>query len=278
MSDEKTFIKALAEKSGGKLIAIASGEKQDRQGDVIKLDSWDLKDFKRNPVLQFAHDYKTPPVGIAKNIKIDGNVMTFEPVFHEFTQFAKEIKSLYEADPPIMRAFSVGFIPRGDGKNELLEISCVPVPASREALLMGVSKGYTPEDEARVKAWLKEVSDGELEGNKDDEKQETEAPKEEQPIEPEKPAEEAPVEKTLIKSEDRNKIEQTISVLKSILEMSVIVPSEIPENGESKSERSEPKVGDKSLDKITDKEVIRRALQESVKGLNFTLNKLKQKE
>ena len=107
---EKRALKALVEKKNGKLVAIASTEEKDRMGDIIEAKGWLLNNFKKNPVLQFAHNYTIPPIGIAKNIRIKGNQLIFEPEFHTITQLAREVKQMFEAEPPIMRAFSVGFI------------------------------------------------------------------------------------------------------------------------------------------------------------------------
>jgi len=162
MEEEKKLIEALVEKKDGKLMAVASTETEDRQGDVIMASGWDLRKFKQNPVLQFAHKYNEPPIGIAKNIKIVGKTLVFEPVFHEFTQLAKEVKAMFESVPAIMRAFSVGFIPTklNDKDNhiiekaELLEISAVPVPANAEALIVA-AKSFTDKQEKKVCEWVK---------------------------------------------------------------------------------------------------------------------------
>ena len=126
---EKQSLKAFVEKVKGKLIAVASNETRDRMGDIIRAEGWNLKNFKKNPVLMFAHNYNQPPVGIAKNIRIEGKTLVFEPVFHGITQLSKEIGLMYEAEPAIMRAFSVGFMPteydeekKEISEQELLEI------------------------------------------------------------------------------------------------------------------------------------------------------------
>lgn len=156
---EKKSIKAICKKIKDKLIAVASGEKEDREGEQILASGWKLSEYKKNPVILLAHRYNEPPIGIAKNIRVEGKQLIFEPVFHEITQTAREIKQMYEADPPIMKAFSVGFLPleRDDNKikkQELLEISAVPVPASREALTL--NKSINKETMMKVKNWIEE--------------------------------------------------------------------------------------------------------------------------
>lgn len=161
-------IKALVEKKEGKLTAIASSEVKDRMGDTILISGWQLKNFKKNPVIPFAHNYSEMPVGIAKKLRIEGKNLIFEPEFHEITQLAREVKAMYEADPPIMKAFSVGFIPletedvKKDEKGffgpqiikkaELLEISAVPVPANQEALTL--EKGITENEKKEICKWM----------------------------------------------------------------------------------------------------------------------------
>ena len=165
---EKKSIEAFIEKKEDKFVAVASTENKDRMGDVIKADGWDLKNFKKNPILQFAHEYNRAPIGIVKNIRIEGTNLIFEPVFHNITQTAREIKQMFEEG--IMRAFSVGFVPKkfinkkGEeikpqmfGNNiiaeaELLEISAVPVPANAQALIL--EKKYTNEEDKEICKWI----------------------------------------------------------------------------------------------------------------------------
>ena len=138
------------------MVAIASDETLDRHGDVLKIQDWDLKNYKKNPVLQFAHDYSTPPVGKAANIRVEKNKLLFEPIFHEITQAGRETKKLFEEG--FMSAFSVGFIDHESDKGsklELLEISAVPVPANPAALVLQRSiKEFTEEDKKQINEWV----------------------------------------------------------------------------------------------------------------------------
>lgn len=165
---DKKSLDALVEKKRGKLIAVASTGEKDRMGDMVDVKGWVLGNFRKNPVIQFAHNYTVPPIGTAENIKIVGNKLIFEPVFHTITQLAREIKQMYEAEPPIMRAFSVGFIPlKMDDvdshkilKQELLEISSVPVPALASALT--ISKSFSDEEVKKVGDWVSERKNKEV--------------------------------------------------------------------------------------------------------------------
>lgn len=124
-------------------VAVASTGAVDRSDEVINQEGWDLKTYKKNPILLWGHDHSEPAIGKAKNIKIEGvgkkARLIFEPLFHDLTDKAKAIKTLYEEG--ILNSFSVGFRPiEMDGntflKQELLEISAVNVPANADARMM----------------------------------------------------------------------------------------------------------------------------------------------
>ena len=147
---ETQEIKAITEIIDGKMVVIASDESKDRVGESLKVDDWDFKNFKKNPVLQAGHDYRPQfTIGVAKNLRVEGKKVLFEPMFHSITSLGREIKEMFEQG--ILKAWSVGFIPgreKGD-KNELLEVSAVAVPANANALV--IAKGMKPEEEKEVK-------------------------------------------------------------------------------------------------------------------------------
>jgi len=131
---------------------VASDETLDRAGDVILADAWQLDNFQKNPVLLWAHDYKTPPIGKVENIWVEDGKLRFRATFAD-TDFAREIGKLY-ADG-YLNTFSVGFLPveytpnKETGgyiykKVELLEISAVPVPANPNAVAVLRAKGIKP--------------------------------------------------------------------------------------------------------------------------------------
>lgn len=145
-------IKAYVEKADENSIrvAIASRETEDRDGDVLKISDWDLKNFKRNPVLldmHLADNSSTSVIGRVDRIWIDNRDLKFTPVFAvDENPRAKIIYDLYRGG--YLRAFSVGFRPfkskSGEVKNELLEISAVPVPANQDALVEMKKYDITP--------------------------------------------------------------------------------------------------------------------------------------
>lgn len=137
------YTKAEVERNEKGYVAIASTSVVDRQNESVSVDGWELKNFKKNPVMLWAHNHDIPAIGIAKNLRVEGTgkkaQLTFEPVFHEITPEAQAIKKMF--DEKIINSFSVGFKPLDiDGntytKQELLEISAVNVPANPEARII----------------------------------------------------------------------------------------------------------------------------------------------
>ena len=125
--------------------AVMSSAKVDRVGDSIDVAGWELDEFLKNPVMLYEHR-RDEPVGIWKNLQLDGDGLTGEPVFHpaELNPFAARLAGLYAGS--WLRAFSVGFIPlemepitATNGyrikRAKLLECSCVSVPANSDALM-----------------------------------------------------------------------------------------------------------------------------------------------
>lgn len=126
---------------------IASTSAIDRQGDSVDQAGWDLKNFNKNPVLLWAHDYSELPIGKVTSARVEKGKLIADFIFAsaEANPKAQQIKRLYEEG--IVNASSVGFIPlerQGNiiTRSELLELSLVPVPANQEALRLAMSKGF----------------------------------------------------------------------------------------------------------------------------------------
>ena len=143
--------KTKAASDSGTFRVIISTQSLDRQGDSVDQNLWDLSNYLNNPVVLWAHDYSSLPIGMATKIEkqeINGeNVLVAEGKFApaEANPFAQQVRALYDAG--IVRATSVGYIPqsaRMDGKSEagheLLEFSFVPVPANPQALSLSQMK------------------------------------------------------------------------------------------------------------------------------------------
>ena len=121
----------------------------DRVGDTISVDGWDLSNFKKNPVVLWAHDGGSLPVAKATKIWADNNALhaTAEFTPKGLVRFNDIVFDLYKGG--FLNAVSVGFLPhkwafvedkeRPYGvdfqKQELLEFSAVPIPANPEALI-----------------------------------------------------------------------------------------------------------------------------------------------
>jgi len=133
----------------------ASTSDIDRDGEVIDVKGWDLKNFKKNPVIMYGHDYKSLPIGRAPRVWVskEGNLkntVQFPPEgTYEFADVAHRL-----VDAGYLKTESVGFMPKewedGDGvkapyrtykKQELLEISIVPVPSNPFALANALEAG-----------------------------------------------------------------------------------------------------------------------------------------
>jgi HK97 family phage prohead protease len=128
----------------------------DRDGELIESSAWKLDSYKKNPVLMLSHDYTSPPVGKILWIKSDENGLKFKAKFAG-TERGKEIYQLYKEG--IMSGFSVGFsinnatdhpqdeqykslnLKRVYHDVDLLEISCVAIPACPDALIEQVKSG-----------------------------------------------------------------------------------------------------------------------------------------
>lgn len=132
----------ITEKADDSFTAVASSEIEDRQGEVVAQAGWDLKNFKKNPILLYMHDH-TKPLGKATRVWMDKSgakpVLKFKGMISTATDYGKAAKQLMEEG--ILNSFSVGFRALElDGnvitKAELFEISLVSVPANPEARLL----------------------------------------------------------------------------------------------------------------------------------------------
>jgi hypothetical protein len=152
----------------------------DRDGDTINPRGWDLKSYRQNPVVLFAHNYHEPPVGKASKVWVEtgggkgheGSTALLkgrvEFVSREVYPFAETIYQLHRGG--FLKATSVGFVPkawdwsedeeRKGGidfhKQELLEFSSVPVPSNPEALQDAKAYGV---DVGPLHEWAEKVLD-----------------------------------------------------------------------------------------------------------------------
>lgn len=137
---------------------VGSTPAKDSYGDVIE-QNWELTRFLNNPVVPWAHDYRQPPVAKALEVGYTNGNLSFKAQFATADEYpwADTIYKLYKGG--YLRAFSVGFLPieyEGnweDGytfkKCELLEVSCVTVPANPEALVLAFEEGLISDRERK---------------------------------------------------------------------------------------------------------------------------------
>lgn len=138
------------------ITAVISTSAVDRDREVLVARGIKTDRFEKNPIVAWAHDTSSPPIGKALWVKVKGQKILAKVQFAT-TEFAEEIWQLFKGG--FLNAFSVGFIPH-DGhaptpkevkKNpawadarfiitdwELLEFSPVPVPANHEALMQAI--------------------------------------------------------------------------------------------------------------------------------------------
>jgi HK97 family phage prohead protease len=133
-----------------------SDETPDGHGSIMKVDGWDLKRFKANPIVLFAHDSLGLPIGRSIKIWKEDKRLMSRTQFAGLDQthdFAEKAYRLVKDG--FLRAWSVGFVakekhPREDltdrersqlpdpyvyTKQELMEYSLVPVPSNPNALM-----------------------------------------------------------------------------------------------------------------------------------------------
>ena len=158
-------LRADNQSSDGPIAFIASTEEVASDGLIIAAEGWDLKRFKSNPLVLWAHDWfgNRPPIGKADaSIDKEARVLRAEVTFDQGDPFAVDIERKYREG--FLNAVSVGFdikelngkaitdpgawVPAEGGKlnvvtkSELLEISAVPIPADPKALAERQQRGY----------------------------------------------------------------------------------------------------------------------------------------
>jgi len=142
----------------------------DRDGEVLIPQGCNTKDYEKNPIVTWMHEYYALPLGKIAAIKRDAESISAKIVFasrpesHPETEewFPDVVFSLYQQG--VLSAFSVGFNsietrPSTDrdlekfgagcrwvtSKWSLLEVGCVTIPCNQEAVATAVSKGFIRE-------------------------------------------------------------------------------------------------------------------------------------
>lgn len=136
---------------------VASTSAEDRYGDVIAQNGWDLTAYNANPIILFNHDASAMPIGKGEVDVIDGKLL-IDVEFDMEDPHAAEIGRKCQAG--FLNSVSVGFnaieaversnLPDGHqyksdnglffNKAELLEVSVVTIPANPEANSIAAKK------------------------------------------------------------------------------------------------------------------------------------------
>lgn len=140
---------------------LASDATPDRGGDIIDPTGWDVKDYQKNPVILWAHDAKSLPIGVSVHEKIGEDGLEMHVLFSEVTEEARNIEALYREGT--LKGVSVGFKPMGMKKmsaeekeaagmgkfgihftkTSLLELSACSIPCNPNALKKDVESALT---------------------------------------------------------------------------------------------------------------------------------------
>jgi HK97 family phage major capsid protein/HK97 family phage prohead protease len=138
----------------GLLEAVVASNRRDRHGEILDIQGLNISEYKKDPVVLWAHDYTQPPIGRAESIKKVGDKLITKIKFAiNESEFARKIYALYKGK--FLNAFSIGFIPLeidGDTytKSEMIEFSSVPIPANPDALALAMSKGIINQSDLQI--------------------------------------------------------------------------------------------------------------------------------
>lgn len=147
-ADWKAFaekMNAASDEDSGTFEVVISTADADRSGEMIMQEGCDESNYLNNPIVLWAHDYASLPIGVCTSMEVRGGKRIAKGRFApaDANPFAQQVRKLYDAG--IVRATSVGLIVRKmEGKKitqwELLEFSFVPVPANPFALSLSKAK------------------------------------------------------------------------------------------------------------------------------------------
>lgn len=164
--------------AGDATLWVLSDASKDRYGDTVSVDGHQLDAYRRNPVLLWAHDSEAPPVGRIPDVYVEssgeegrlmGKMGAGDWVPRDVQPFAWAVSQMVKLG--FLNAVSIGFLPveftfnddwtMNFKRQELLEVSVVPVPANANALAEARSKGFwIPEIDAWMERRLDERKPG----------------------------------------------------------------------------------------------------------------------
>lgn len=140
---------------------VASTPREDRDGDVIEPAGIKTGEFEANPVALWAHDNSQPPVGRVVNWEKRGDEFIVDIRFDK-DDFSEMIYRKVQSGS--LNAVSIGFMPIDDQVErreeggyrfravELLEVSVVPVPSNRDAVV-AMRDAWLGDYEKQLEAW-----------------------------------------------------------------------------------------------------------------------------
>lgn len=153
---------------------ISSSSNVDRDNDTVSVKGWDLKGFKQNGPFLWAHNAgeSNPPIGKAIAVKVENDLLKIDIEFldpnfadHPWVKFSDMIYRMYQHG--FMKDVSVGFLPlefkmseERDGfgvdfeKQELLELSAVPVGSNRDVGIEFIKAKDSGIDIDPAKEWI----------------------------------------------------------------------------------------------------------------------------
>jgi len=165
---EKALLKCEIKKTGeNEYSFVMSDETIDRDGEIIKVDGWDIRNYKSNSILLFGHRHDIPGIGVVRKVvKEDGKLVAKKVRFASpgIYELADTVHGL--VDDGVLKAVSVGYMPiereypEMDDNNkkkkprvitnkaELYELSIVNVGSNPNALMtvksaeVKAQKGY----------------------------------------------------------------------------------------------------------------------------------------
>lgn len=149
------------------LIVTITTDSPDRSGDVVVPKGGDLENFRKNPVVLYAHNYSGLPIATCIDLAVNEHNIVAKVQFPEkgIYELADIVYEMYTSDPALLSAWSIGFIAKeyeeieDDDDDEysswygsyeftsweMLEFSAVPVPANPEALTQVRTLGFNPD-------------------------------------------------------------------------------------------------------------------------------------
>lgn len=162
----------LEEKKDDRFTFVASDETTDRHGDSLPVEAWDLRFFRRAPRILADHDHRIEKiVGRAENVKIEKGTkrrLVIDVIFHQLTELSRVAHEMVVKG--FLDTVSVGYIPHAPkegekiGRNELVEVSLVTVPANPNAQQIKtlLEKDEDEECVEGIREWLGEKVTGEI--------------------------------------------------------------------------------------------------------------------